>query len=212
LALPHAFTKLNPDKAGQKAKPVRRSSTAPQCLSGQWLWISPGSRKNVDQYFEEIIMKKLAFIAFAALATTAFAGPPGPLNGPQIVINGSSVQGVAMIFSSLRNQSTGSNSDAHQNVSSNSGNVTVNGNSTQLTAGIWSDVSNRSTGSHSYASQNLSSNVGKVDINGSSTQVTAMLGSYVANLASGNHATAVQNIASNNGCTSCQPLANRQDR
>lgn len=155
-------------------------------------------------------MKKLAILAFAGLATAAFAGGGDGPSGPQIVINGNSTQGVAMIFSAIRNQSTGERSDAQQNVSSNSGNVTVNGNSTQLTAGMLSDVSNRSIGSDSYASQNLSSNVGKVDINGNSTQMTALLGSYVGNLASGNHARAVQNIASNNGCTSCQPGV-RQD-
>lgn len=162
-------------------------------------------------------MKKLSILASIALASTAFistsasatcwfgcAPPPTPAETPAIVINGSSTQAVAAVFSAIRNNSDGSSSKAVQNVSSNSGNVTVNGSSTQLTAMGLSDVSNFATNTNSIATQNMSSNYGKVTINGSSLQATALLGSYVANGSTGTTSLAVQNVASNNGCTSCQ--------
>src|SRR3990167_10481643 len=86
-------------------------------------------------------MKKLAIIAFAALATSAFAGGGGGGGDtcsecPEIVIDGTSVQVVAATSSLFMNLADGKDAYAQQNVSSNSGNVTVEdgGESVQLTA------------------------------------------------------------------------------
>jgi hypothetical protein len=173
----------------------------------------PGNGKST---FWGNIMKKLSILASIALASTAFIStsasatcffgctpPPAPTETPAIVINGTSTQGVAAVFSAIRNRSEGSDSVASQSVSSNSGNVTVNGPSTQLTAMGLSDVSNYATGNDAVATQSMSSNIGKVTINGTSLQATALLGSYVANGSTGARSLAVQNVASNNGCATC---------
>jgi hypothetical protein len=159
-------------------------------------------------------MKKLAIIAFAALATSAFAGGSGGGSGggntctecPEIVIDGTSFQAVAATSSVFLNAAEGKDAYAQQNVSSNSGNVTVadGATSVQLTAARGSLVANLALGDDAYASQNVSSNIGNVDINGTSWQVTALNRSGVINIATEN-TKAVQNIASNNGCSVCKP-------
>lgn len=158
-------------------------------------------------------MKKLAILASAILATSAFAtnGGGGHNDGdkcadcPEIVIDGKSFQGVAATSSIFLNAADGSGAYAHQNVSSNSGTVTVSksGESVQLTGAKGSLVANLAMGQDAYASQNVSSNIGDVTINGTSWQVTALNKSGVINLA-GAKTKAVQNLASNNGCVSCQ--------
>ena len=152
-------------------------------------------------------MKKLSLLALALVTSSVFATTPTPsgptTTGSSVSIGSSSRQGVAMIFSAVRNQADGSGAVAQQNVSSNAGSVTIDGGSSdQLTIGALSDISNRALGANSMASQNVSSNVGQVTIKGHSTQVTALLGAYVGNVAYAN-ATAVQNLASNNGCVTC---------
>lgn len=159
-------------------------------------------------------MKKLAIIAFATLSTAAFAQSTELVSEsggscsdcPEIVIDGSSIQGVAATSSVFLNAATGRDAYAHQNVSSNSGNVTVaNGaESVQLTAARGSVVANLAVGENAYASQNISSNIGHVAINGTSWQLTALDNSGVLNLADAN-TRAIQNLATNNGCSTCQP-------
>ena len=144
-------------------------------------------------------MKKLAIIAFAAFATSAFADP-------EIVIDGNSVQAVAATSTIFYNSAVGDDAYAQQNVSSNSGNVTVESgaNSVQLTVASGSVVANYAAGDDSYASQNVSSNIGDVTIAGNSLQITALQGSGVYNIAA-EDTKAVQNLASNNGCVACVP-------
>ncbi len=159
-------------------------------------------------------MKKFAIIAFATLSTAAFAQSTELVSEssgscsdcPEIVIDGSSIQGVAATSSVFLNAATGRDAYAHQNVSSNSGNVTVaNGaESVQLTAARGSVVANLAMGENAYASQNVSSNIGHVAINGTSWQLTALDNSGVLNLADTN-TRAIQNLATNNGCSTCQP-------
>lgn len=161
-------------------------------------------------------MKKLAILASAILATSAFATGGGSGGGsscsecPEIVIDGNSFQAVAATSSLFMNAASGDNAYAHQNVSSNSGNVTVeNGaNSVQLTAARGSVVANLALGEDAYASQNVSSNIGNVTIDGNSWQITALNRSGVVNVAT-EGTKAVQNIASNNGCSACKPEARR---
>jgi len=157
-------------------------------------------------------MKKLAIIAFAALATSAFAGGGGGGGGgdtcsecPEIV---TSVQVVAATSSLFMNLAEGKDAYAQQNVSSNSGNVTVEdgAESVQLTATRGSVVANLALGEEAYASQNVSSNIGNVNIAGTSWQITALDQSGVVNVATAN-TKAIQNIASNNGCVACKPTA-----
>ena len=159
-------------------------------------------------------MKKLAILASAILATSAFAQSSERGGGsgsscsecPEIVIDGTSFQAVAATSSLFMNAASGDNAYAHQNVSSNSGNVTVeNGaNSVQLTAARGSVVANLALGEDAYASQNISSNIGNVTIDGNSWQITALNRSGVVNVA-GEKTKAVQNLASNNGCSACKP-------
>ena len=160
-------------------------------------------------------MKKLAIIAFAALATSAFAGGGGGGGGgdtctecPEIVIDGKSFQAVAATSSLFMNLANGEDAYAQQNVSSNSGNVTVEkgAESVQLTAARGSVVANLALGDEAYASQNVSSNIGNVTIDGKSWQITALNRSGVVNVAT-EGTKAIQNIASNNGCVACKPTA-----
>lgn len=156
-------------------------------------------------------MKKLATLAFAVLATSAFAAPPGNGNGsgghhggtntPSISISGTSVQSASLIFTAVRNKAE-NGGVAVQNIASNAGNVTIGGDSNQSVRGLLSDVSNSARGQNAYASQNLASNLGDVTIRGSSSQSVGMFGAYVANSANA-ASTAVQNVASNNACVSC---------
>lgn len=154
-------------------------------------------------------MKKLAILASAILATSAFATGSGGADKctdcPEIVIEGTSLQGVSATSSIFLNSAEGRDAYAQQNVSSNSGTVTVakGGSSVQLTDAKGSLVANHALGEDAYASQNLSSNVGDVTIKGASWQMTALNNSGVYNVA-GAKAKAVQNLASNNGCVSCQ--------
>lgn len=156
-------------------------------------------------------MKKLAILAFAILSTSAFANGSGHDSGdrctdcPEIVIEGTSFQGVAATSSIFLNAATGRDAYAQQNVSSNSGTVTIarGSDSVQLTGAKSSVVANVALGEDAYASQNVSSNIGDVTIKGTSWQVTALNKSGVINLA-GAKTKAVQNLASNNGCVSCQ--------
>lgn len=151
-------------------------------------------------------MKKLAIIAFAALATSAFATETCT-ECPQIDIKGTSTQTVTTFFSNFQNEAkNGSGAYAQQNVSSNSGNVEVAGTSEQSTHASWASVTNTADGADAYASQNLASNLGNVKIyNGAtSTQTVSLVGGSVINKAAGN-TKAIQNLASNNGCSTCQP-------
>lgn len=152
-------------------------------------------------------MKKLAIIAFAALATSAFATETCT-ECPQIDIKGSSVQTVSSIGASFSNEAKGGNGAyAQQNVSSNSGTVEVAGTSSQTTHASWgASVTNVADGGDAYASQNLASNLGNVKIHsgGMSTQFVTLVGGSVSNKAAGN-TKAIQNLASNNGCSTCQP-------
>lgn len=157
-------------------------------------------------------MKKLAIIALATVASSAFAfnwgvtpqpQPNAPCETcPQIDIKGPSVQTVSAKFSTFGNEGY-NGGNAQQNVSSNSGNVLVNAPSTQTTTAFGSAVLNSANGNNAYASQNISTNVGKVNIAASSTQMTSLTASVVYNKAGAN-SKAVQNLASNNGCIACK--------
>lgn len=149
-------------------------------------------------------MKSLAFFALSVIASAAMAAGPAP--APEISITGNSVQSVSLIGANVNNKSTGSKSEAIQNLASNAGNVTIDGDSKQtVNAGMGSSVSNESLGSDTFASQNLSSNLGNVKIDGYSEQHTSLAFSTLSNLASGVNSKAVQNVASNNACVSCAP-------
>jgi hypothetical protein len=153
------------------------------------------------------IMKKFALIALLATSSVAFAGGGhghghGGSTGP--VIDGPSLQVAVFNKSSVSNTASGSQADAKQNISSNSGNVKVEAAQIQLTTTDKSAVTNKASGGDSYAKQNLSSNDGSVKIDAASIQVTSAKNSHIANLASGYKTSAVQNIASNNGCDKCQ--------
>lgn len=149
-------------------------------------------------------MKSLAFIALSVIASAAMAA--GHSSAPEIKITGNSVQSVSMTGAHATNKSTGTNSEALQNLASNAGDVTISGNSKQtVSAGLLSSVSNEAKGTETFASQNLSSNLGDVTISGYSEQHTSLIASAVSNLAEGAHSKAVQNIASNNACVSCAP-------
>lgn len=160
-------------------------------------------------------MKKLAIIAFAAFASSAFATGSG--SDPQIDIKGDSVQTVSATFSTFKNYATGAGTPASifgpgtsgayalQNVSSNSGNVEVGmwGDSHQHTMATSSYVKNFANGTGAYAAQSISSNLGNVNIAGDSTQITKLYGSVVWNQAD-NGTKAIQNLASNNACVACK--------
>lgn len=148
-------------------------------------------------------MKKLAIIAAAAIATSAFAfGSSTP--SPEIKITGASTQNTTTsAFSTVAN-SAEEDAYAVQNLSSNAGNVTIGGNSSQTTSlGGFAMVKNTADGHDAYAAQNLASNSGLVGITGFSTQMVSV-GGLVSNTAKA-HSTAVQNLSSNNGCSACQP-------
>lgn len=147
-------------------------------------------------------MKSLVISALSIVATAAMATGPAP--SPEIVINGASNQSVTLTSSTLSNNSTGTNSEAIQNVGSNAGNVTINGTSNQTVTGSGSTVSNWATGSSAYASQNLSANLGEVRVN-NQNQYTSLSASTVANSSTGSSSKAVQNVASNNACFTCLP-------
>lgn len=155
-------------------------------------------------------MKSLAFIALGVIASSAMAfGPVPPTSsGPAISITGNSTQTVSLTSAFVSNKSTGSKSEAIQNLASNSGDVTISGNSTQsVNANMGSSISNEATGSDAYASQNVSSNLGDVTIGGNSTQSTTLMFASLSNLSSGSNSKAVQNVASNNACFTCAPGA-----
>lgn len=147
-------------------------------------------------------MKSLALFALSAIATAVMAATP--VADPQIFINGSSTQAVSIGGATVTNKA-GADTDAHQNLASNSGNVTVNGRSSQ-TVGIGPQalIRNEASGDDAYAVQDLASNVGLVTINGSSTQMVSVVSGAVTNEAAGRDAKAVQNLASNNACFTCQ--------
>ncbi len=150
-------------------------------------------------------MKKLAIIALAVAASSAFAMGGG--SDPAIVIDGKSTQTVSAGFSAITNKATDMGAYALQNVSSNAGNVTVEsgGTSEQTTVATWgSTISNSATGFGSYAAQSVSSNLGEVTIGGTSKQMTFLVGSSVTNSA-GSMNKAIQNVASNNACVKCAP-------
>jgi hypothetical protein len=153
-------------------------------------------------------MKSLAFLALSAVATAAMAGPPD-----EIVINGDSLQAVALSTSFVIN-SASANNMALQNLASNSGNVTVrnSGESNQFVVGTGSIVYNSASGADAYANQNLSSNMGDVTIGGTSTQLTFLARSGVFNVADGRDSKAIQNIASNNSCFGCPDRHNGNPR
>ena len=153
-------------------------------------------------------MKSLTFIALSVVASAAMATGPAPSSStPEIKITGNSTQSVSLISASVSNKSTGSKSEAIQNLASNSGDVSISGNSAQSVSGMNSSVNNEATGSDAYASQNVSSNVGDVAIGGNSTQTTHLMFANLSNLSSGSNSKAVQNVASNNACFTCAPGA-----
>ena len=147
-------------------------------------------------------MKKLALIAFAALATSAFAAPGGP--GPSISITGTSVQSTSLIYSTVDNSAKCYSAVAQQNLASNAGNVSIAGKSEQDVTSNGSSIRNAAMGAKAYASQNLASNVGNVTVAGSgkSAQYVYLKDAHVSNTA-GAGTVAVQNIASNNACVTC---------
>lgn len=149
-------------------------------------------------------MKALVFAALGAIASTAMAVTPVP-SSPDITITGNSTQTASLTSMSVNNNSTGSKSEAFQNLATNTGNVTVSGSSTQSVTGNGGNVTNTASGSEAYASQNLSSNVGDVTIGGNSWQSTTMRNASVNNVSSGSNSKAVQNVATNNACFVCQP-------
>ena len=148
-------------------------------------------------------MKTLAFSALSLLASAAMATTP--VGYPDISITGNSTQSVSLTSVAASNNSSGSKSEAFQNMATNTGNVTVSGNSTQSVTGTGGSISNSATGSDAYASQNLSTNLGEVTIGGNSSQYTYLASASVSNLSSGSNSKAVQNVASNNACFICQP-------
>lgn len=154
-------------------------------------------------------MKSLAILALSAIATAVMATTPTP--DPDITINGSSLQVVNLSGAIVTNKAE-QDTEAHQNLASNSGNVTINGHSAQtVSADRMSFIRNEAEGYGAYAVQDLASNVGKVTINGSSTQLVSMYGASVSNEADGRNAKAVQNLASNNACFTCQKAATPTD-
>lgn len=144
-----------------------------------------------------------ALAVLGAVTTASFAVTPAP--APDISITGTSTQHTSLSSMGVSNTSNG-NTEAFQNLASNSGNVTISGHSLQMVTGSGGMVMNTATGgADAYASQNLSSNVGDVTIQGHSTQMTHLQHAVVANLANGAQSKAVQNISSNNACFTCQP-------
>jgi uncharacterized protein YyaL (SSP411 family) len=138
------------------------------------------------------VMKKLALIAFAALATSAFAADPA------INISGYSTQTTTLNTSAALNAATGTGAKAVQSLASNVGYVDIGGNSTQTVTANSAVVANVALGANAVATQNLASNTGDVNIfGGNSTQTVTLNTALVAN-AAGANATAVQNISSNN--------------
>ncbi|MDB5741770.1 MAG: hypothetical protein JWR68_85 [Polaromonas sp.] len=142
-------------------------------------------------------MKKLVLIAFAALATSAFAGDP------VINIIGTSTQSTSMILGATLNTSSGIGARAVQNLASNSGTIEISGNSNQSVAGRGAIVANSASGAFARATQNLASNYGEVNIVGDSNQSVGLTLALVSNQA-GAGTVAVQNVSSNNACVTCQ--------
>ena len=134
-------------------------------------------------------MKSLTFFALSVIASAAMAADPAP--APQISITGISTQSVLLTSSAVSNESSGSKSEALQNVASNAGNVSISGISLQTVTARDSLISNESSGSNTYASQNVSSNFGEVDITRNSIQMTNLMNSALTNLASGSNSKAV---------------------
>jgi hypothetical protein len=150
-------------------------------------------------------MKSLAILALSALATAVMATTPTP--DPQITINGASTQAVYLTGAMVSNKAE-ENTEAHQNLASNSGNVLINGHSTQTVgAGPFAVIRNTAEGDGAYAVQDLASNVGNVTVNGSSMQMVSVIAGSVTNEADGRNSKAVQNLASNNACFTCQKAA-----
>jgi hypothetical protein len=153
------------------------------------------------------VMKTLVISALSIFASAAMATGPAP--SPEIMINGTSNQTVSLTSSSVGNTSSGTNSEAIQNLASNAGTVTINGTSNQTVSASGSNVTNWANGSDAYASQNISSNLGEVSVN-NQNQTTSLAGSNVANSSTGSHSKAVQNVASNNACFTCLPGSTAQ--
>ncbi|MEO5659244.1 MAG: hypothetical protein ABIQ90_05515 [Polaromonas sp.] len=141
-------------------------------------------------------MKKLALIAFAVLATSAFAADP------TINITGNSTQQTTLSTSAALNAAAGYGAKAVQNLASNAGFVDISGNSTQGVSATNAIVANVALGDYAVATQSLASNLGDVNIGGNSTQAVTLTTALVGNIAGG-HALAVQNISSNNACITC---------
>ena len=146
-------------------------------------------------------MKKLVLFALSVVATAAMAAGPA---GVQIEINGTSTQTADLRSTTVRNNASGVNSQAQQNISSNAGDVFVAGGarSTQTTRATGSVITNTAN-ANTEAQQNMSSNSGDVTIRGFSTQLTTLVNSSVINTATGSRAKAVQSIASNSSCSTC---------
>lgn len=163
-------------------------------------------------------MKKIAFVALALIAGTAFANgnqnghsngnghnngaPASAAQGPFIDVNAALMQVTVVSHTGINNKATGGGS-ARQNVSSNMGNVDINKATIQVTAAEGSWISNTAKGQGAVSNQSLASNMGNVDVGGRLLQVVAAHDSSIVNKA-GSGSKAVQNVSTNNGCASCQ--------
>lgn len=141
-------------------------------------------------------MKVLAFFALSAVATAAMAVQPANT----LTIEGQSVQNSYANGTTIRNTS-GSNNEALQNISTNAGPVHIysNGSSRQTTNFTRGMVSNEAKQQDAVARQNLASNNGAVEIRAYSEQTVNGTDTAFINEANGSNARATQNIASNFG-------------
>lgn len=142
-------------------------------------------------------MKKIAIIALALTASSAFAFGFDSQKGPEI--NDPSVQATVLLNTAVINAAT-FRGEAVQNIATNAGKVEVDGAQLQLVGAKNSLIMNAALGGE--ARQNLASNVGDVEINAMSIQAVVAANSAIINKAAFG-AKAVQNISTNTSCSTC---------
>ncbi|GAB1384820.1 MAG TPA: hypothetical protein PK214_08400 [Ottowia sp.] len=156
--------------------------------------------------------KQLAILGALAISGSAFAFvfPPLPGNdncdvcAQDIKLLAPTIQSTTLFGSSSSANASGTESQATNNMSSNTYGVLIKAASTQTTDLSGTHVLAEASGYQSSASNNLASNIGAVGVGATQSQYVKATLSNISAKASGSGATAVQNFSSNNACLSCQ--------
>ena len=156
--------------------------------------------------------KQLAILGALAISGSAFAFvfPPLPGNdncdvcAQDIKLLAPTIQSTTLFGSSSSANASGTESQATNNMSSNTYGVLIQAASNQTTDLDYTTVLAQASGSGSSASNNLASNIGAVGVGATQTQYVKASHASITARASGSSSTAVQNFSSNNACLQCQ--------